>query len=209
MASRADVVMAQFDTNAAAEERKMQKRIENSKTIRNIDNITATAEGARMGLEMGRTVSDIHKGMKGFKFRRDIRRKNIDSGMESGMSRREARKFWRETGKAEAKAFYKKIEDDGLSHNTMVSMYLDGVNDDPSGDNPKAPTNASNYPDFVGPSPSGQGFVGPVQGSSTTEEPSYPMMGPGSAAGRGYFFSKGIANSIGYLKDRFGKKDDE
>jgi len=209
MASRADVIMAQFDTNAAAEEREMQKRIENSKTIRNIDNITATAEGARMGLEMGRTVSDIHKGMKGFKFRRDIRRKNIDSGMESGMSRREARKSWRETGKAEAKKFYKANEDDGLSHNTMVSMYLDGVNDDPSGDNPKAPTNANNYPDFVGPSQTGQGFVGPVQGSSTTEESSYPMMGPGSAAGRGYFFGKGIANSIGYLKDRFGKKDDE
>jgi hypothetical protein len=174
MASRADVVMAQFDTNAAAEEREMQKRIENSKTIRNIDNITATAEGARMGLEMGRTVSDIHKGMKGFKFRRDIRRKNIDSGMESGMTRKEARKSWRETGKAEAKAFYKKNEDDGLSHNTMVSMYLDGVNDDPSGDNPaKPPSNIKNYPEFVGPNQPGQGFVGPVQGSSTTEDNSW------------------------------------
>ena len=175
MASRADVVMAQFDANVSEEERKMQKRIEDSKTIRSLDNITAMSEGAKMGQEIGSTVSSIGDGMKAFRFRSKARKEHISKEKSLGKSGKEARQSWRSSGKKEAKDFYGGInKDDGLSHKTMVSMYLEGVNDNPSGDGPaKPPSNIKNYPEFVGPNQPGQGFVGPVQGSSTTEDNSW------------------------------------
>jgi len=174
MASRTDVAMAQFDANTAEEERKMNKRIEDSRTIRNLDNITAMASGAEMGLQIGSTVSSINEGMKGFSYRSKVRKNHMTNEMASGKSRKEARKAWRETGKGEAKALYKTQKDDGLSHKTIVSMYLEGVNDNPSGDGATKPsTSVKNYPEFVGPHLPGEGFVGPVQGSSTTEDNSW------------------------------------
>ena len=137
MASLIDVAMAQHDTDVSKEELKMQKKIENSKTIRALDNFTAMSEGAQMGLSVYDMGSNIKSAAQGFKFRRDTRRGYIDKQVEGGMSRREARQSWRSTGKPEAlkklgdaRSYASKMEIAGseLSENTLVSMYLEGTN---------------------------------------------------------------------------------
>jgi len=137
MASLMDVALAQHDASVSEEERKMQQKIDDSKTIQALDTFTALSRGAQIGLNMYDMGANIKSAAQGFKYRKDTRRGYIDKQVEGGMSRREARQSWRSTGKPEAlkklgdaRSYASKMEEGGssLSKSTLVSMYLEGTN---------------------------------------------------------------------------------
>jgi len=137
MASLIDVAMAQHDASVSEEERKMQQRIEDSKTIKALDTFTAMSEGAQMGLNVYDMGANIKSAAQGFKYRKDTRRGYIDKQVKGGMSRRDARQSWRKVGKPEAlkklgnaRSYASKMQEGGssLSKSTLVSMYLEGTN---------------------------------------------------------------------------------
>tara|TARA_R100001510_G_C7656690_1_gene217015 strand:- start:6838 stop:7500 length:663 start_codon:yes stop_codon:yes gene_type:complete len=137
MASLIDVAMAQHDASVSEEERKMQKKIEDSKTIKALDTFTAMNRGAQIGLNMYDMGANIKSAAQGFKYRKDTRRGYIDKQVEGGMSKREARQSWRNTGKPEAlkqlgnaRSYASQMQEGGssLSKSTLVSMYLEGTN---------------------------------------------------------------------------------
>jgi len=137
MASLIDVAMAQHDASVSEEERKMQQKIEDSKTIKALDTFTAMNRGAQIGLSLYDMGANIKTAAQGFKYRKDTRRQFIDKQVEGGMSRREARQSWRNVGKPEAlkqlgnaKSYASKMQEGGssLSKSTLVSMYLEGTN---------------------------------------------------------------------------------
>ena len=137
MASLIDVAMAQHDASVSEEERKMQQKIEDSKTIKALDTFTAMNRGAQIGLSLYDMGANIKTAAQGFKYRKDTRRQFIDKQIEGGMSRREARQNWRSVGKPEAlkelsnaKSYASKMQEGGssLSKSTLVSMYLEGTN---------------------------------------------------------------------------------
>tara|TARA_R100000655_G_scaffold31517_2_gene63018 strand:+ start:6218 stop:6883 length:666 start_codon:yes stop_codon:yes gene_type:complete len=137
MASLMDVALAQHDASVSEEERKMQQKIDDSKTIKALDTFTTLSEGAQMGLSAYNIGANIKSAAQGFKYRKDTRRGYIDKQVEGGMSRKEARQSWRSTGKPEAlkklgdaRSYASKMEEAGssLSKSTLVSMYLEGTN---------------------------------------------------------------------------------
>lgn len=143
MASRKDVIMAGFDRDVAVEERKSQKRLEDDKTLRNIDNITAMASGAEMGYNIGTGISELGttiKDVRGkFQARREMKQGFMDRDHIKGLGKKEAGKAWRrggvkadgtqyQSGKGERRDLLNSWDQDKLSKDDIVSMYLQGTN---------------------------------------------------------------------------------
>ena len=167
MASQIDVIMAQYERDAAEEERKMQERIEKSKTIRALDDITAMAETAEMGYNIGTTVSSLTKSFKTRKGMKDawIKKHGKESwrsggadGSQSGRNRR--RHFLRNNNM---------VVGQDLTQDKLISMYMQGTNITtthitPNGqvitgdDKDKSPVNVQQY--GVQPTPAGTGLGG-------------------------------------------------
>ena len=83
MASLIDVAMAQHDASVSEEERKMQQKIEDSKTIQALDTFTAMNRGAQIGLSMYDMGANIKTAAQGFKYRKNTRRDFIDKQVET------------------------------------------------------------------------------------------------------------------------------
>lgn len=186
MASRKDVVMAQFETGVAEEERKMQKRIEDSTTIRSLDNITAMAEGASMGQELGTAATEMYTGIKGMRQKFKMR-KEAKAGFirKEGMTKKEWRKD--PQGKKGYKEMAKAFEEDDLDKGTLVSMYLEGVNVTKQSMNAKGELETTDD----------------KESDKVTNLNQYPAFGTGSDIRRGVTVGKGIANVLGFIKGKF------
>lgn len=205
MASRADVAMAQFGAQVAEEERKMEKRIEDSTTIRSLQNIDAMASGATMGHQLGKGLSEGVDMMKGFNYRRRARRGYIKDAKNRGMTGKEARQSWRKDGKKQAMSMYDVGKEQGFSHKTMVSLYLDGVNTNPADGNPKPTSNINSSPEVYAGPLEGGGRVGgndpQVPFTNTTTSTSLPGE-PVGTEDSGYYFGKNLVS----LYNRFQNK---
>ena len=175
MASRADVVLAQFDTETAAEERKMEKRIEDSKTIRSIDNITAMAQGAQMGHQIGEGVVAMRDGVKDMRSKFKARRQARHAYLGTGKSRKEWRKS--DDGKKAFQSLQKQFENDDMDKNALVSMFLEGVNVTKQGVNEKGEIVVTDDKETKTP----------------TNVESYFSFGPGFGARMGAGIAKGIS----------------
>ena len=140
MASRKDVIMARYERGIAKEELTEEKRIRDSKGIRMLDNVTAAAEGANMGVSLGQSVGQIGAGLKKaktnvgrlrdrFKARKDAKKSFIEKF---------GRKAWKKgsiaedgTQMASGKLLRQKAleNDDVIDEKDAISMYLEGTND--------------------------------------------------------------------------------
>jgi len=233
MASRTEMIMAGFDANVSEEERKMQERIEKSKTIRSIDNLTAMASGAEMGYNLGTAVNEVGtsiQDMRGkFQARRAMKQKFMEQDHIKGLSKKEQRVAWKRggvkedgteyrSGKASRRELIQGWEQDKMTKDELVSMYLQGTNvtqtkvvngtevevisDSDSGFN----GNIKGYPGVDTTSDSIAGaIVQDIDGSSAGPIPG--VVGVGGPSGLGFRGLLGIAKRIKSRRDR--KKEEK
>lgn len=228
MASRTEMIMAGFDANVSEEERKMEERIENSKTIRSLDNITAMASGAEMGYSLGTNIATVGtsiKDMRGkFQARRTIKENFMKQDHIKGLSKKDQRLAWKRggikedgteymSGKSTRRKAIQAWNEDKMTKEELVSMYLQGTNVTQTkvvnGTEVEVITDSDsgyngNINGYPGVDSVASGIVEDIQGASTGPIPG--VVGIGTPGGFGI---KGILGMARRIKSRRDKRKEE
>ena len=83
-------------------------------------------------------------------------------------------------------------KEQGFSHKTMVSLYLDGVNTNPADGNPKSTSNINSSPEM---------YAGPLEGGGRVGG-NNPQGEPVGTEDSGYYFGKNLVSLYNRFQNR-------